>query len=476
MSGAVIDDLCRLTIVVGPNRADLSVPVQMTISELLPTLLRHVDPGLSTQDGDAAWTLQRVGEEPLDAEGTPESLGLLDGDVLHLRPSTAPMAPMHFDDLIDGVATAIRERPDRWRPAMTKQLYLVLAGVAMAVALLTLLIAGPLLPRVIAAAVMTVLAVGGAVASSRSLGESGAGKVLGLGSIAIAFLGGLMVPSAVSPVARTQAETPGWLGWSIGPVAPANLLAAGAAALFFGVVAAIGVGLVRPAFVGVLATAGGIAFGALLALWFELAAPQAAGVVTVTALVCAVFGPMTAARLVRLRLPLLPETIDHLQENIDPLPGKVVLARATSADQYLNALSVAAGILCSGSALLLAPASGWAPPTLIFLVGAAMLLRSRVLVSAWQRLSAVLPGVVSASVLVLMLVMHVGPWVRTALSAGVLLGTAALLFGARYLPARRLVPFWGRWAEIAESLMAIASIPVLLQVLGVYSWAYGLFG
>jgi len=29
---------------------------------------------------------------------------------------------MDFDDLIDGVATGISGRPDRWRPAMTRRL------------------------------------------------------------------------------------------------------------------------------------------------------------------------------------------------------------------------------------------------------------------------------------------------------------------------------------------------------------------
>ncbi len=62
------------------------------------------------------WTLQRLGEDPLDPEATPESAGLRDGDVLHLRPAEAALPALHFDDVSDGVAHTVGSGPGRWRP------------------------------------------------------------------------------------------------------------------------------------------------------------------------------------------------------------------------------------------------------------------------------------------------------------------------------------------------------------------------
>jgi hypothetical protein len=66
----------------------------------------------------------------------------------------------------------------------------------------------------------------------------------------------------------------------------------------------------------------------------------------------------------------------------------------------------------------------------------------------------------------------VRPYVLLAAS----LLTGALLFGASYLPNRRLLPFWGRSADILETMMGIIAVPILLQVIHVYGWARGLSG
>jgi len=47
---------------------------------------------------------------------------------------------------------------------------------------------------------------------------------------------------------------------------------------------------------------------------------------------------------------------------------------------------------------------------------------------------------------------------------------------ARVLPDRRLHPVWGRFADIAEWVAAIALIPLILAELGVFAWARGLGG
>ena len=68
--------------------------------------------------------LQRLGEPALDEDLGTAALGLYDGDVLHLRPRGDQLPPVDFDDLVDGVATGTAERPDRWRPEMTRRFVL----------------------------------------------------------------------------------------------------------------------------------------------------------------------------------------------------------------------------------------------------------------------------------------------------------------------------------------------------------------
>jgi hypothetical protein len=51
-----------------------------------------------------------------------------------------------------------------------------------------------------------------------------------------------------------------------------------------------------------------------------------------------------------------------------------------------------------------------------------------------------------------------------------------LLLGGERLPGRRFRPYWGRAVEIFELITAIAILPVLLQVLHVYTFMRNLAG
>ncbi|MEV0478800.1 type VII secretion integral membrane protein EccD, partial [Streptomyces prunicolor] len=44
------------------------------------------------------------------------------------------------------------------------------------------------------------------------------------------------------------------------------------------------------------------------------------------------------------------------------------------------------------------------------------------------------------------------------------------------VPGRRMVPYWGRAAEILHSLLAIALLPLTLWLLGVFGTLRGIFG
>ncbi|MFB9840699.1 type VII secretion integral membrane protein EccD, partial [Actinoallomurus acaciae] len=63
--------------------------------------------------------------------------------------------------------------------------------------------------------------------------------------------------------------------------------------------------------------------------------------------------------------------------------------------------------------------------------------------------------------------------VRPAVVLGLLVIAGLLLSVARLLPGRRLLPHWGRMADLAHSGTAIAIIPLVLTVVGLYAKARG---
>ncbi|KOG90407.1 membrane protein, partial [Streptomyces varsoviensis] len=187
--GAVSTEVCRLTIAGPAGRADLAVPVTTPVSALLPRLLRSVsaDPARPAQ----TWTLQRLGEAPLDLDDSPESAGLVHGDVLYLRPADDPMPELEYDDVSDGVGRAVGAHTNRWRPELTRRLFLGLACLV----LVTLATAVPVLGHgvlvpVVYALSTLVLGVGCALDRQWS-DDRGIALVTGLGACANAALAGL---------------------------------------------------------------------------------------------------------------------------------------------------------------------------------------------------------------------------------------------------------------------------------------------
>jgi hypothetical protein len=52
-----------------------------------------------------------------------------------------------------------------------------------------------------------------------------------------------------------------------------------------------------------------------------------------------------------------------------------------------------------------------------------------------------------------------------------LVGTLSLVAAARLLPDRTIRPYWGRAAEILESLLAVALVPLGLAAIGLLTLA-----
>jgi len=58
---------------------------------------------------------------------------------------------------------------------------------------------------------------------------------------------------------------------------------------------------------------------------------------------------------------------------------------------------------------------------------------------------------------------------RLLLLTGVALVGVVLIVTGWTVPGRRLVPYWGRIADILHVLLAVALIPLMLQVIGVFA-------
>ncbi|MEN3356723.1 MAG: hypothetical protein V7637_705 [Mycobacteriales bacterium] len=460
-------ELCRLTVVAPSGMAEVALPADVPLADLLPTLVKQAggdlpDAGL-VHDG---WVLQRLGGPPLDEDQTPAGLVLRDGETVYLRPRQAALPTIDFDDLVDGVSTGVRDRADRWRGGFTRAAYLGVMLAALAVGLGVLLLPGPTGTRAGVAGVVAVLLLAGGAAASRAVGDAVGGAGLGVAAILYAAACGLLAPGL--PAGAT-----GLRGLLAGP----NVLAAGVAAVAAGVLALLLVGAVPALFLGLVAVAGGVAGGGVLAAAADRSAAQAAAAVAVVALAGSAVAPITAFRLARFQLPPLPSTAEELQQDVDPLPGQSVLARTAVADRYLTALFGAVGLLCAGCLTVLAAASGWAPRTLAAAICVALLLRSRVLVSGWQRLVALAPALYGLAVLALAVAGDLPADTRAPAGVGALAVLAGLcLSGAHLLPGRRMTPLWGRAGDILESLVAASLIPLALTVLGLFGYVRGLGG
>ncbi|MYW11906.1 type VII secretion integral membrane protein EccD, partial [Streptomyces sp. SID2563] len=131
MTDTSVADLCHLTVRAPARTIDLSVPSDVPVADLLPTVLRYAgedieETGLE-HDG---WILQRLGGRPLDDEATLATLGLTDGDVLHLRPRTDALPEVRLDDLVDGIASVTRDRLHDWSEGAARHLLRALVAVA----------------------------------------------------------------------------------------------------------------------------------------------------------------------------------------------------------------------------------------------------------------------------------------------------------------------------------------------------------
>ncbi|KOV51146.1 secretion protein snm4 [Streptomyces sp. AS58] len=464
MPESSIAGLCRLTVRTPHSSLDLVVPSDVPVADLLPAVLRHAGPDTEEHGLEhAGWVLQTLGGKPLEGEGTLTSSNVNDGEVLYLRPRTDQLPEVRLDDLVDGIADSMRDRLHTWGPRSSRMLLRALTGFAVCAGLLIL--ASPGLTsstRVTALAVTAALLLAAAATAGRAADDAASAAVLGsFAPPCIALAGALVTGSA---------------GGRGDEALGAALLAAGAAGAGSAALALALVGVHTPFFSAlILAALAGTSTGVLMA-FAGLHLEEAALVIASIGAMVSPFVPSLAFKLAGMRMPFLPSTPRQLQEDIEPYSSQNVASRTEIASTWMTALYGAVGAVVT--VCFAAAATSQAAPDRITaaVLSLLLLLHGRSIGNVWQRLSMVLPGAAGLVMLALSLATTAQPGTRLLLAAAALATGGVLAVASWFLPGRRIVPHWGRAAEILHSALAMSLLPLLLWVLGVFGRLRGFNG
>ncbi|WP_329244019.1 type VII secretion integral membrane protein EccD [Actinoallomurus sp. NBC_01490] len=458
-------DLCRITIVAPDRRIDLSLPAEVPLVQMLPTLLRAAGRDLADAGlAHSGWVLQRLDGPPFENGLSLAQLDVRDGEVLYFRPRMTLIPELVYDDVADVVATGKKDRADRWRPETTRRFGLVAGALALVLGVVPILRSGEWHAAAIASALVAFVLVTMGVTLSRAVGDSIGGAALGCAALPYGFLAGLLAP------ARTHLPLAA-LG---GP----HLLAAFAATTVIAVLAGFGVADGLPWFVGVgfAGLVGTIATA--VTLLFNGADPAgvaACAVVLVMAL-CALI-PTVSFRLARLPLPPIPTSADDLRSEATVIDGKKLLRRAGVADRFATGLVAGIALVAAVSLVFLVFAPGRSGPIMAAVLSLSLLLRARIFRGRSQRAWMLIVGLGGLGLLDVALSLRATPVEVIALVLPGILAVAAIaLTMAMWLPGHRPSPFWGRAGDIIDMFALIALMPLALAVLDIYSKVRGIGG
>lgn len=460
-------ELCRVTIVAPRRRIDLSLPADVPLAHMLPTLLRAAGENMADAGlAHSGWALQRLDDAPLDPAQTLSTLRVLDGEVLYFRPRMAQLPEMSFDDVADVIATGIKERSERWRPHSTRSAGLWGGAGVLGAGAAALAVSGPpwTIPAVAAAVIALLLLVFGAI-MSRAMGDAGAGAVMGYVAVPYAFLAGLLIPARDTVPIVLKVGAPHML---------AGFGAATLAAIVGGTVIAEGF----PNFLGIglAALTGTIGAGVVVALPDAPPAGAAAACVAVIVALTALI-PSLAFKLARLPLPAVPSSAEELRSDTTLVNGKAVLERTATADKFATGLVAGVAMVAIVAEIFLAVKGGWMAVAMGLGISLALILRARVFRGRLQRVWMIAAGLTGVGVLGLGAVQPGEPARTLAFVVLPLVVATIVAVGlGMWLPGNKPSPFWGRAGDILDVVVVVSLIPLALGVLDLYNWIRGQTG
>jgi type VII secretion integral membrane protein EccD len=456
MAGATLSRVTwarRVTVVTPQARVDVLLPLQSTVAELMPQLVRLSDAGRGSRRDHAGWALSKLGGAPLSGGLTVMAAGLRDGDLLYLSPRERQGPPMLFDDVADAIASAADGTAAAWGQRAARMAGIAAGGAALlgAIVLLFAYLSGLVTAPIEGGfGAIALLLAGGAL--SRSYGEADAGAVCATAGAAAAGLAGI---SALAP------HHP----WSTGT----GQLALGLAAIAVYSVLSVTVVAHWPSWFGCLAVAAGL--GAVTAAIVSVTAvtpADGAAVLAVVATALTAAAPMIAMRFAQLPMPQVPSDMAAFQTTEQPDLGPDVIDQSATARRLLTGLLGALGLAVAGAVVVLLQGEHAQQAALAGLLGLVWLLRSRSYASTPHRVVLLASGLLSLALL--------GGWLMVGhhraeraggAAALAIAGLACLAYACNASRGRRS-PYWSRLLNVIEFLGVIALLPVAGLVLDVY--------
>lgn len=490
---------CRVTVLAPRARLDLALPTDLTAAELVPMLCElagESGPRAGRPAPPSAWCLAAVAGAEMPPGATLGVLGVLDGDLLRLRPRAEAPPPPVFDDPVDAVAEVVpaadgtpgpwarvgsRGGSDGWAPAeplavrpwdtgCRRRAGLAAAGLAALVAAALLAAARGLGPHADPVAAVTA-----GLAALCALGAAARAGVTD--RVAAVVLAGGSVPLAA---ACGLASVPGAPG--AGHVLLATALAAAAAAGALTVLDEP-----EPLLVGAVVAA---TAGALTALLGTFDTASAAGLAAGAAAVAVAALPMLpkiSVGLAGLPAPVVPTTPEDMlaadaQWQLDDADD--IRHHAWLAHVYLGGLVIGACLVAAVGAAMAAATGGRGGMVFAAVVVAVLLLRSRSYATALASAAPLAAGLTAATVLA-WAVTRTGPGlggaglIGTAIGAGLLVAAAVAVGLVRDGSAagsggREPSPVARRTVDVLEAILVVATFPLALWVLDLYRAVQGL--
>jgi type VII secretion integral membrane protein EccD len=451
----------RLRFVLGGQVRELALPAEVPLADLLPAVLLQFGAETIEQAAEhEGWVIQRIGEASLDEDRTLTELSVVDGESLYLLPRAEQLAAIDYDDLVDGVAEQVREHPGVVTPGRVRWMFW--AGAMTALLLgwwLSLADSAVMAQVVLSAGLASALLLVGALVA-RGAAKTGVAAILVAAAACYAGLAGLFLVDLFDPAANPMVALTGVAAGALLVLLAGVVVVADAALLFAGAVL----------FTAVLLITG------LIGSVTPATPAEATAIGVVISLIIGLFVPAAAFRLSGLTLPMLPTGAEELHTDIDSVSHKVVVERGAVTFGYSTALHVGLGL--SQSVLLPALVIGGDPWSmgLSLLIALLLLIRSRHPSGVIQRCAVLAP----AGVVILLNIAYVGLTLpiatRFLVVVPLVMVAGLLLLGGERLPAKRYRPYWGRAVEIFELITALALLPILLQVLHVYTFMRNLAG
>ncbi|AMU21136.1 type VII secretion integral membrane protein EccD [Mycobacteroides abscessus] len=458
MSDNAVMPIVRVAVLGEEKLTEVALPTQLPMRDIIPAVHRIVAPDATEATTPQRLSLAPVNGAPFSADATLDTVGVVDGDLLTLRPTPAgPAAPGIVEDIADAAVIFSESRKRPWGAEHIARVgrfgVLGLIAAATILAIVHSIRTGSSLSLAGLAVVAVAAAIGALVAHVRSARLGAELAVTALAPIAGALA--LAVPgSGLAP--RVLLGAAGVAAWSLIYLIVARQLIA-----FFTATTVLSLGIAGAAGAHVL--------------WHPSLLVVGCGLIIV-ALLVTVRAAQLSAFAARFPLPTIPAPGDATPSApamsvLKDLPRRVQLS-----DSHQSGFLAGASILAILGSLAVvggaAPASPWAW-YLVAAVSAGAALRARVwdsaVCKAW--LLAV-PFLVSTALLVIFAVeeRYTGALVALGVLAMLVAAVAVVVFNPKIgeaesysLPSRRLLGF------LASGIDA-SLLPVIAYLTGLFSW------